>query len=224
VLTGPAYEEGLKFGILDQRLLLIPYGVDAQLFSMETRKQKNIIRRRLEIPEDAKIVLTVGALKREHKRIDYIINEVGKLAGNIWLLAAGQRSEDTLYLEEQAERILPGRWRYVSWPHRHINLLYGAADVFVLASLTEAFGLVIVEAMLSGLPVIVHDAPVFRWIANGTEARCIRMSCDGELERTLSEVLPSKNGAGSRAEAMRRFSWESLATQYADMYQRVMMS
>ena len=105
VLTGPMYEEARSFGISPERLFLLPYGVDAHRFSPENRFHRSRIRSQLGIPENALVVLTVAALKREHKRVDYVIRELASLKEPFWLLAAGQRTEDTPFLEKEAERL-----------------------------------------------------------------------------------------------------------------------
>jgi glycosyltransferase involved in cell wall biosynthesis len=221
VLTGPAHKEAREFGISENRLFLLPYGVNGEFFSPANNFLRLEVRRELGVPENVKVVLTSAALNRWHKRIDYIIKEIASTRDSIWLVAAGQRTEETVFLEEEAERFLPGRWRFVSWPYDRIRLLYSAADVFVLASLSEGFGLVIVEAMLSGLPVVIHNGPVFQWIAQGTYARVIDMGTEGELARALDGVLSQSNYSSSRDEALRRFSWETLIPQYLKMYEQI---
>lgn len=220
VLTGPAYEEAREFGLPEDRLFLIPYGVDAHRFSPETQAIRSAIRHELGIPEGVKVVLTVGALKREHKRIDYLIREISRMDGSVWLLAAGQKTDETASLEEEAANLLPGRWRFVSWPYGKMHLLYGAADVFVLASLTEGFGLVTVEAMLSGLPTIIHQDAVNRWITDGTSAWLIDMVVDGELMEVLQKVLHNGSEPCSCEKAKERFSWERLIPSYLEMYKK----
>jgi 1,2-diacylglycerol 3-alpha-glucosyltransferase len=222
-LTGPAYEDAVGFGVGKERLFLIPYGVDGNRFKPEeSRGAREKIRSELGLPEKARVVLTVGRLDREVKRIDYVIREVSGLGDSVWLLAAGFPVKETPSLEKEAHRLLSGRCRFVSWPHQEVHRLYHAADVFALGSLKEAFGLVTVEAMLSGLPVIIHNGPVFKWIAQGTPVRAIDMSASGALSRTLKEFLSPDHFPSSREQAWRRFSWEALIPQYLDMYRQVM--
>jgi len=223
ILTSPAYQEAREFGIGENRLFLLPYGVDEKKFKPLNGDIRSRVRRELGIPENAKVVLTVAALNREHKRIDYAIREVSSLGDSVWLVAAGQRTAETPSLEEEAERILQGRWRFVSWPHDRLRMLYGAADVFILASLTEGFGLVIIEAMMSGLPVIIHNGPVFQWISEDTSARIIDMTINGGLSQILEKVLSETHFPNSRGEAIKRFSWRTLVPQYLEMYEKLMM-
>jgi glycosyltransferase involved in cell wall biosynthesis len=76
--------------------------------------------------------------------------------------------------------------------------------------------------MLSGLPVIIHNGPVFQWIAQGTTARLIDMATEGELAQALNGVVSENNHHSSRNEATRRFSWEALIPQYLKMYEKIL--
>lgn len=225
VLTRPDFDLARSFGIPADRLFQLPYGVDADRFSREQKKHRTSAREELGVPSDAKVVLSVAAIKSEHKRIDYLIREVAALSTDAWLVVAGQRTPETEQLELLAESMMPGRWKFVSWPHYRVSELYGAADCFVLCSLTEAFGLVTIEAMLSELPVIVHDGPVFKWLAEGTTAELIDMSQPGALSSAVRKTLACAasqsrvDGLGtSRRAAETRFSWRELVPEYVNMY------
>jgi len=122
---------------------------------------------------------------------------------------------------EEAEGLMPGRYAFVRWQHERVKPLYGADDVFVLASLKEGFGLVLVEAMLSGLPVILHDRPNFRWLAGQSPVRLVDMSKDGALTAVLKVLEAARDYPSAREEAVARFSWESLVPKYLAMYETV---
>jgi 1,2-diacylglycerol 3-alpha-glucosyltransferase len=221
MLHGPMYEEAVKFGMAEPRLFLVPYGVDGKRYAPCEPAARQATRQELGGPEGARVVLTVAALNRWHKRIDYLINEMAHLDRNVWLVAAGQRTDETRALEREAARLLPGRFRFVTWPQDKTHLLYGAADAFALCSLSEGFGLVTVEAMLSGIPVLVHDSPVFHWIAGDSGARYVNMAGPGALAETLTRIVSNGSWPEARAEALRRFSWESLAAGYLAMYRTI---
>jgi len=221
VLTGPAYEEAREYGLSEKRLFLLPYGVDTQRFSPSTRSYRSTTRRELGIPENAWVVLTSAALNRSHKRIDYLLREMAALKYAAWFVAAGQVTDETLSLEREANCLLPGRFRFVTWPHHKMPLLYGAADIFALASLSEGFGIVTIEAMASGLPVIIHNGPEFRWIAEESGVRCINMSERGALTKALEEALSDGFKFEAHRDAVRRFSWETLIPNYIEMYEKM---
>ncbi|MBF0308447.1 MAG: glycosyltransferase family 4 protein [Magnetococcales bacterium] len=221
LLTGPGFEEAVSFGMEARRLFLLPYGLDADRFHPRTALSREAVRRELGIPPEAVLVLTVAALKREHKRIDYLLQEMGGLPERYWLVAAGQRTGDTPALEEEGRRLLGDRFRFLTWPAERVALLYGAADLFVLCSLTEAFGLVTVEAMLSGVPVIAHRGPVYQWLAEGTGARLIDMAQEGRLRQAIAEMPQALPTREREEAAFRRFSWEMLIREYVAMYESV---
>jgi 1,2-diacylglycerol 3-alpha-glucosyltransferase len=221
VLTGPAFEEAQSFGISRDRLFLIPYGINGERFSPQSKKGRNEVRKELDIPLDAEVILTVAALKREHKRLDYLIKELGSFHRAIWLVAAGQRTNDTPVLQKMADKHLSGRWRFISWPHDKISALYGSADIFVLPSLSEAFGLVTVEAMLTGLMVILHNGPVFKWVTEGTNAILTDMTIEGNMKNALERLFNSSENSDSREIIAKRFSWQTLVPEYVRMYKRI---
>jgi 1,2-diacylglycerol 3-alpha-glucosyltransferase len=219
-LTGPMYEEALSYGLAEKRVFFVPYGVDSHQFSPEVRSLRNEMRAQLGIPLNANVILTVAALSRRHKRIDHLLQELSAMSSSTWFLAAGQRTDETESLEKEANRLIPSRWKFVSWPHENIHRLFGAADVFVLGSLTEGLPISSIEAMLSGLPLVLHDAPLFRWAAEGASVRHVNMRARGELKHAVQESL--SEGCGSDIEKLRdRFSWDTLIPRYLQMYEHI---
>lgn len=233
VLTGPDEALARSEGVGDERIFAVPYGIDEGRFHPKARQARDRVRAELGVPRDAQMVLSVAAIKTEHKRINYLIEEVAKLKDDTWLVVAGQRTHETTALEGLAESRISGRWRFVSWPHERVPELCGAADLFALCSLTEAFGLVTIEAMLCETPVIVHNGPVYRWLTEGSQARTVDMSAAGALSETLRAMLNSlavadhrrekmlEQAAADRQLAAKRFGWSSLAPVYAQMYTAV---
>jgi len=222
-LSPGMHEEALAYGIAKERLFLVPYGIDTERFRPAAAEERREIRAELEIPADAFVVLSVGAIQREHKRMDYLIREVSGSRPDVWLLVAGQETADTAGLRELAQSLIPDRWRFVSWPHDRMARLYAAADVFVLASLREGFGMVILEAMASGLPTLLHDDALFRWMTGGSpDARFVDMRCEGLLRNELQGSRPLSPSAVQRNAVASRFSWEVLLPDYIATYECVL--
>lgn len=106
--------------------------------------------------------------------------------------------------------------------------LYHAADAFVFPSTKEGFGLVLLEAQASGLPVVVSDLPVFReFLTDGESA--LFAAGDGApalaaaIRRVLAdERLRASLRAGGLAVAA-RFSWEASAAAHERVYREVVL-
>jgi|WetSurSiteA1Bulk_404760.scaffolds.fasta_scaffold09364_1 1,2-diacylglycerol 3-alpha-glucosyltransferase len=219
VLTGPMFEEARSYGIARERIFFVPYGVDNHRFSPAVKSLRAETRKQLGIPQEASVVLTVAALSRTHKRIHHVLEELSTLPASTWFLAAGQRTDETKSLELEADRLLPARWRFVSWPHDQIHGLYGASDAFVLGSLTEGLPISAIEAMFCGLPLVLHEAPLFKWAGESAPVRYVNMSARGELKSALQRVL-FDSSKSKRDELLKRFSWDALVPKYIQMYEQ----
>lgn len=180
------------------------------------------LRRRLGLPVDRQIVLSVGALNTAPKRVDYVIEEIAQLPERRpYLLLLGQPETDTPAIRELAATRL-GR------DGHDIRTVQGAAmtdyylasDVFVLGSLWESFGRVLVEAQASGLACLAHDHSVMRWVL-GDEGQTADLTRRGAVGRWLRSLEPGQFAPNARRRrhsyAYRRFSWDTLADGYVEM-------
>jgi glycosyltransferase involved in cell wall biosynthesis len=129
---------------------LIPNCVDTDRFCPGDQIKARAL---FSLPQEALIVLCCAAIRRFHKRIDYLLEEFAAAEGEAMLVVAGAREEDTEELIALGTRLLGSRVRFLpDLPRDAMPVLYQAADVFVLPSLSEMFGTVLIEAAASGLP------------------------------------------------------------------------
>lgn len=106
-------------------------------------------------------------------------------------------------------------------------VLYRAADVFAFPSTREGFGLVVLEAMASGLPTVVTDLPVLReHLTDGVDCVMVPAGDSGPLAAALVSVArdgalrEALRAAGARTAA--RFTWDTSAVAHEELYRRVM--
>jgi len=219
-LTPVAMRLSLTRETLPSRHTLLPLGVAIEpRFQAVSDADRTALRRAQGLPVDRPILLSVAALNRYHKRIDYLIEEVGRLPEpRPFLVMAGQSEAETPGLRSlAAQRLGAGGHSFRTVPHDQIGDLYRAADAFVLTSLGESFGLVLVEAMSHGLPCYAHDYEITRFVLGG-QGRLGNFAEPGGLARLLRDAPlrgrdPETEGARHRA-AYDAFSWDRLRPRY----------
>jgi len=184
-------------------------------------------RRELGIPEDAFVVLSVAALNRSRKRLDWIIREFARAdLSNALLVLAGAEEPETEDLLNEGRELLGERLIVrTNVPFEQMPQVYHVGDVHVLGSLQEVMGISLVEAMASGLPCIGHCWPATEWvIANG--GSIVDMQQPGqlaaELQRYREDVaLCTERGTAARQRAEDVFSIDAVIAQYLAMYRAV---
>jgi len=223
-----------------------PNFVDTSRFSpVESDDQKRAIRRQLGIPENAFVVGSAGAIKRHHKRMDYLVHEFASFCGtderkqndygqndgsnhsapnhSAHLVIAGAWEQETDALVAEARQLLGDNVSFLlNHPFEQMPDFYKALDVFVLPSLFEMMGIVFAEAMASGVLAIGHDHPVMQDVI-GTGGRCIDMEREGALAAVLADFGVEEGNWRQRARAHveKEFSKDVVIQKYVDYYKRI---
>lgn len=181
-------------------------------------------RERLDIPEHEKVVISVGTMLDRHKRRLHVIHELARLPEpRPFLVIAGAPDVDQDRIESAARDLLGTRQRVVHVGPDELGDLLACADLFVLASLQEGFGLAYLEALAAGLPTIAHDDHLQRWIL-GPFGTFVDMTEPGALTEAIGTVL-AKGDRRSLAEERRRYvadrySWNVLRDDYLALVRR----
>lgn len=224
--VAPLYrQEALQAGEPPEKHFLVPYGIHVPIAPISDPVAKRALRGRLGLPLDRQVVLSVGWIARQHKRMDFVIEEVARLPEpRPFLQLLGAIDENSQEIIDLGNRLLgPQNFAARSVPYEEVAGYYRAADVFVLASLAEGFGRVYLEALMHGLPTIGHKHPVIGYVL-GDAGLLADFSVPGNLmavlAHTLGDATLSTNEAGRRRwESVRsRFDWEVLRPQYVDMF------
>jgi 1,2-diacylglycerol 3-alpha-glucosyltransferase len=222
-LTPAALEWVLERGADPARNLALPLGFsisrDYQPLSADHRQA---LRERLGLPGGKRIVVSVAALNRHHKRLDYLIEEVASMRDpRPFLLLLGQAEQETPELRTLAEaRLGPNGYSMRTVPGREVEDLTRASDVFVLASVWEGLPRALVEAMARGLPCIAHDYPISHYVLgeHGLTGDLSRAGVLAELIAGVDERQLGEEAAARRHRFVyRRFSWDVLRPRYADL-------
>lgn len=164
------------------------------------------------------ILLNVGMVGRTHKRTDYLLREAQNLPPDWTVLVCGPVADSTVL--EEGKQLLGDRFRHLNLLPEEMSAAYQSANLFVHCALTEGFGIVIIEAMKSGLPMLVHDGELFQWIVGGPEQH-VDMATPGRLRERLSGLFQNPDrlkeyGDRNRQAFLARYTWSALRNTYIE--------
>lgn len=145
-----------RFWLDKRKVVLVPNGVNFEEFRHLKRQDQGF-----------RSILYVGRLE-EYKGVHYLIEALPKMEDDLVLEVVGRGSLREL-LEQRAKQLgISKRVRFYQNLSRHDLLqLYSNADVFILISKLEAYGLVVAEALSAGIPCIVaKTSSLSEWVDN----------------------------------------------------------
>lgn len=206
----------------------IPNFVNTDVYHpVQSPEARTALRRAMGVPENAFILGTAAAIKRSHKRIDWLIREFARaLAATpgvpLHLVIAGSHTPDLKALEALARECCGDHVTFLpDHPHAQMPDLLRTFDAFVLASLFEMMPIALLEAIASGLPVITHDHPVLAWMGGPGGIR-LNLHQEGALTESLRTLMsPGKAatlGTAARQHALENFSENTVIQHYLDYY------
>jgi 1,2-diacylglycerol 3-alpha-glucosyltransferase len=190
LLTQEATDAWMAHKPPGQSVFMIPNFIDTECFHPGDR---NAARTKFGLPLDKTIILCCAAIRRFHKRIDVLLQGFAELrrqtGTDAILVIAGGREPDTDDLIAEGTNLLGNRVRFLPDLAREtMPDLYRCADAFVLASLYEMFGIALLEALATGLPVLCNDNAAFRAIV-GPGGLFADLTQPSGIARGLADLL-----------------------------------
>ena len=173
-------------------------------------------------PREDRHLAFIGRMSRE-KRPDIAIR-IARAVGMKLKLAAKVDAVDREYFEREVAPLLGPDTEFIGEIGEHQKTEFlGSADALLFPiDWPEPFGLVMIEAMACGTPVLAFDAGSVREVIDDGLSGRIVESVD-EAVKALPEVL-ALNRSQVRATFERRFSARTMALGYVDLYERVRRS
>lgn len=195
-------------GVLDDRLLLVPYGVDRTLFSPGPQTPGRPFR-----------ILAVGLSLR--KGTPYLLEAVARLnVPEVELWLAGTAAPDVAPVLRRS----PVPFRHLgALSHRDLAAVYRSASVFVAPSVEEGMGLSVLEALSSGLPVVATEhTGALDIFTNGREGFIIPprdpAALSGALLRLYEDEGLRRSMAQTAALTAGGWTWERYGDRIASTY------
>ena len=214
------------------RIHVVPNGVDEDVFSPSVGQTSQALED-LGVARSGLFALFVGALDRAHyfKGVDVLLRATARVADLVTIIVGDGdlRGE----YESLAARVAPGRVRFAG----KVDLptlvdLYRAAHVTVLPSVTrgEAFGMVLIESMACGTPVIATDLPGVRTVVDdGVDGIVLAPGDAKALAAALSRLVTDREearamGRAGREKILREYRWELIGDRLEALYREVLLA
>ena len=180
---------------------------------------------------DRFVFLAVGGIEPRKGSV-HLLAAMAKLgAGAMLAVVGGHSFQDYTAYRDQALAGLPGLGLELgrdvvlvgTVPDDELRAWYHAADALAFPSLKEGWGLVVLEAMAAGLPVVATDIPVLReYLTPGVDALLVPPADPGALAGAMGELMADEPLRRRLADAGRqvaaRFTWADAARRHQQVY------
>ena len=213
------------YGDVDDSKISIVYQSFAPRFSaIVTDEQRSQVRTTYQLPE--RYILNVGSIEAR-KNILQAVQALPLLPDDIALVIVGRHTSYTdQVLQYVREHRLEQRVRVLHGvPDEHLPVLYAMAEAFVYPSVYEGFGIPIIEAISCGLPVVACTGSCLEE-AGGPDSAYVQPGDVEGMAEAIRHSLIGEEGRELRIENskkyIRRFSGCDVASQVADIYQRLL--
>jgi UDP-glucose:(heptosyl)LPS alpha-1,3-glucosyltransferase len=214
-----------NYGIPEEKVRVVYSGVNVDEFTPANRERyRETVRARHGIAPDDRVLMFSG-WEFKRKGLAHAIEALPALKNDVKLLVVG--GADRGPYASLASR-LGVLHRVVFAGHsRNIAEYYAASDIFVFPTAYEPFGLVITEAMASGLPVVVTGtAGAAELITDEIDGMLLSTPCSGrevaeKVGRILDGDLLDRMGRKARGTA-ERYTWDRVAKETLEVYREAL--
>jgi D-inositol-3-phosphate glycosyltransferase len=213
-------------GAVANQVEVIPCGVDLKLFLPQNRWRA---RRQLGLKSHHPVVLFAGRLD-PFKGPDLLLKAAAMMEEDAQIVIVGGKLSNDKELQQlqklARELKISHRVRFLgARPQEEMPMIYSAADVTVMPSYHESFGLAAVESLACGTPVVATRAGGLITIVRHGETGFLVPRCPGFFAERLDELLCNTDlriqmQAAAR-DSVLQFSWKKIADQVYRTYERL---
>ena len=214
-------------GVRPRRISTIRYGIESDRFAQNVEQARNQLREQLNLPPDAVLVGTMSRLIYQ-KGITYALRAFASIQENYpdaHLIITGDGIlREALETEAQALNL---RSHFLGWQPEPTHIL-AAYDVLLMPSLWEGFGLVMLEAMAQGIPIIGSRVSAIPEVIADEETGLLVPSGDVDglataIDRMLSDAQRRQAmGAAGKERLIERFSASHMAQKTLEVYEKAL--
>jgi glycosyltransferase involved in cell wall biosynthesis len=211
-------------GAKAEKIEIVPNGVDIRRFTPPQEE------RRGETSDNLPIILFTGFLI-ERKGVRYLLDALALLPAHLSrfrLVLVGEGPEEGPLREQMARLGLADRVEFVGFQSQAVvSEWMRQARVFVLPSLEEGQGVVLLEALASGTPVVGSDVDGIREVVAPGVGYRVPPADPQALAQALAQILGAGDAAWhemsrqARQRAVEVYDWDKIAADFVEIYRRV---
>ncbi|KKH16921.1 glycosyltransferase family 4 protein [Methanosarcina mazei] len=211
----------IKLGIDESKITVIPNGYDPTMFKIIDKEKCRI---KLNIPQNKKIILFIGNLV-DVKGINYLIEAMAKIREHdneilLIIIGEGDRKDKFKLLTQNYN--LETYIKFVG-PQKHdeIPLWFNACDLFVLPSVNEGFGIVLIEAAACGKPVVASNVGGIPEASNPIARKLVPPKDPDALAISILEMLSSNFDPAKIVAMNEKFKFDVIVNNLITLYETV---
>lgn len=222
-----AEEYNRFYGVPEDRIRIIPNGVDLDQFHPDRRNESRIeVSRELSFGENDHILLFVGN-EFSRKGLEYVIDAllglIDTLRDPVRLIVIGK--DDPSPFRQQTNDLGLNENVFFLGHRTDAPLFFNASDLFLLPAAYEPFGLVGIEAMAAGVPIVATSTGGIKDYLEDSLNGYVVTRDSGDITEKSLRILQDSDLRDSMSRKARetalQYSWSAIAGQYLDIVEKV---
>jgi glycosyltransferase involved in cell wall biosynthesis len=212
-------ERLVRWGVPAKKITVIPNGLDTNELVFDPAARQRV-REQFGIAPDTYVIGALGRLD-PNKRVDLTMEAARPVLGERCKILVIGRGEDQARLEAAAKRLGVTDHVIFGGYQADTKAMMAAFDLYVAASLQETFGLSVLEALASGLPVLYTTCPALDGIQT-EHARQVAGSPEALGDEIRKEVTAGPRPRTADGNVFESYGMESVARRIDDLYEHVL--
>jgi len=214
-----------NYKVPPEKIVVIPNGVDLEKFKPNPSKRQEI-RNKYNIKPNEKLLMFCGHNFRG-KGLKFVIEALSNLSKEVKLLVVGG-DNPAPYIKLASKLGVKNRIIFTGTVSKNIENYYQASDIFVFPTYYESFGLVVLEAMACGLPVLVSKVNGLEDIIKEGENGFFIKRDPEDIRQKVNVLIRNKDLKNQISKNARKtaekYSWDEVAKKTLQVYRKVLES
>jgi glycosyltransferase involved in cell wall biosynthesis len=208
-----------RWGVRAGKITVIPNGVDTDELGFDA-EARDRVRAEFGLSPDTYVIGALGRLD-PNKRVDLTMEAAAPMLGDKCKILIIGRGEDQARLEAAAEKLGVTEHVIFGGYQSDTTAMLAAFDLYVAASLQETFGLSVLEALASGLPVLYTTCPALDGIQT-ERARMVAGTPEALRDEIRKEFETGPRPRVADSRVFERYGIESVVSRIDNLYEKIL--